>query len=140
MRNENSGQYTVCTATEGKCQATSKRPRPVLPRYLQIHHLPIYRVSIKSFPDYEHLLQELYVAPQLQEFQPWIIFQQDGAPPHCGSHVLRFLDATFPNSGLGEMVRHPGHHDRQISPPFTSFYAGMLRTKCFRHQFQILQI
>ena len=30
---------------------------------------------------------ELYVAPQLEEFQPWIIFQQDGAPPHlaCSS-------------------------------------------------------
>jgi len=37
------------------------------------------------------------------------------------------------------MVRHPGHHDRRISPPLTSFYGGMLRTKCFRHQFQILQ-
>jgi hypothetical protein len=30
-----------------------------------------------------------------EEFQPWIIFQQDGAPPHWGSHVRRFLDATF---------------------------------------------
>ena len=26
------------------------------------------------------------------------------------------------------MVRHPGHHDRRISPPLTSFYGGMLRT------------
>ena len=25
---------------------------------------------------------EGYVTPQLQEFQPWILFQQDGAPPH----------------------------------------------------------
>jgi len=40
-----------------------------------------YRVSIKPFPDYTHLLQEnyldmleLYVATQLEEFQPWIIF------------------------------------------------------------------
>jgi len=38
---------------------------------------------------------ELYVAPQLEEFKPWIIFQQDGVPPHWGSHVRRFLDATF---------------------------------------------
>ena len=32
-------------------------------------------------------MMELYVAPQLEEFQPWIIFQQDGAPPHlvCSS-------------------------------------------------------
>ena len=46
----------------------------------------------------------------------------------------------FQTGGLGETVRHTGHHDRRISPPLTSFYGGMLRTKCFRHQFQILQI
>jgi hypothetical protein len=40
---------------------------------------------------------ELYVAPQLEEFQPWILFQQDGALPHWGSDVRRFFDATFPN-------------------------------------------
>jgi len=40
---------------------------------------------------------ELYVVPQLEEFQPWIIFQKDDAPPHWGSDVRRFLDATFPN-------------------------------------------
>jgi len=65
-----------------------------------------YRVSIKSFPDYKQLLQEnvleLYVEPQLEEFQPWIIFQQDGAPPHWGSHFRRFLDATFPNRWTGK--------------------------------------
>jgi len=58
-------------------------------------------VIIKSFPEYKHLLQELYVAPQLEELQPWIIFQQDGAPPHWGSHIRRFLDATFPNRWIG---------------------------------------
>ena len=48
--------------------------------------LEIYRVIINYSPDYKHLLQKknLYVAPQLEEFQPWIIFQQDGAPPHWG--------------------------------------------------------
>jgi len=46
----------------------------------------------------------------------------------------------FETGGLGEMARHSGHHDRRISPTLTSFYGGMLRTKCFRHQFQILQI
>ena len=68
----------------------------------------LYRVSINSFPDYKHLLQEnylgmleLYVAPQLEKFQPWIIFQQDGTPPHWVSDVRRFLDATFPNRWIG---------------------------------------
>jgi hypothetical protein len=39
---------------------------------------------------------ELYVAPHLEEFQPWIIFQQDGAPPHWGSDARRFLDGPTP--------------------------------------------
>jgi len=56
-------------------------------------------VCIKSFPEYKHY--KLYVAPQLEEFQEWIIFQQDGAPPHWGSHVRRFLDAIFPNRRIG---------------------------------------
>jgi len=30
--------------------------------------------------------------------------------------------------------------NRRISPSLTSLYGGMLRTECFRHQFQILQI
>ena len=46
----------------------------------------------------------------------------------------------FQTGGLGETVRHPGHHDHRISHPLTPFYGGMLRTKWFRHQFQILQI
>ena len=53
---------------------------------------------------------------------------------------IGFWMQHFQPGGLGEMVRHPGHHDRRISPSLTSFYGGMLRTKCFRHQFQILQI
>jgi len=89
----------------------------------------------KVFPCYKHLLQENYVeykqTLQLAEIQLWITFQQDGAPPHWGSDVCWFLDATFPNRWMVEMTRHPGHNDRRISPPLTSFYGGLLRTKCF---------
>ena len=53
---------------------------------------------------------------------------------------VRFWMQHFQTGGMGEMVQHPGHHDRRISPLLTSFYGGMLRTKCPRHQFQILQI
>jgi len=59
---------------------------------------------------------------------------------YCNICNTWFLDATFQTGGLGETVRHPGHHDRQISPLLASFYGGMSRTKCFQHQFQILQI
>jgi len=60
---------------------------------------------------------------------------------HTGVQIfVGFWIKHFETGGLEEMVRHPGHHDRQISPPLTSFYVGILRTKRFWHQFQILQI
>ena len=58
-----------------------------------------------------------------------------------GVHTfVSFWMQNFQTGGLGEMFQHPGHHDLRISLPFTSFYWDMLRTKCFRQQFQILQI
>ena len=62
-------------------------------------------MSLSSFPDYKHLLQENYVEHKYI-FLPLLkllskIFQQDGAPPHWGSHVRRFLDATFPGRWIG---------------------------------------
>ena len=48
---------------------------------------------------------------------------------HTGVHMfVCFWMQHFQTGGLGEMVQHPGHHDRRISPPLTSFYGGMLRT------------
>ena len=38
---------------------------------------------------------EQYVAPQLNDLQLLVIFQQDGAPPHWGLDVRTFLDDTF---------------------------------------------
>ena len=85
---------------------------------------------------------ELNVAPQLGEFQPWIIFQQDGAPPHWGSHVRRLLDVTFPNRRIGRDGPTPWPpQSPDITPPLDFFlWGGMLRTECFQHQFQMLQI
>ena len=74
---------------------------------------------------------KLYVAPQLEEFQPWIIFQQDGEPPHWGSHVRRFLDATFPNRWIGRDGPTSWPPRSPDITPLTSFYGGMLRTKVF---------
>ena len=98
----------------------------------------MYRVSIKSFPDYKHLLQavyldmlELYVAPQLEEFQPWIIFQQDGAPPHCGSHIRLFLDATFPNRWNGRDGPTPWPPLSPDITPLDFFLWGYVKNKVF---------
>ena len=43
---------------------------------------------------YLNLLTE-YVAPQLIDSQPTIIFQQDGAPPHWGLRVRELFTETF---------------------------------------------
>ena len=103
-----------------------------------ISNYHIYRVSIKSFPDYKHLLQENYVEYK-HIFLPLLTLVSKTL---CLVFIVTFgfWMQHFQTGGLGEMVRHPGHHDRRILPPLTSFYGGMLRTKCFRHQFQILHI
>ena len=44
------------------------------------------------------------------------ISQQDGAPPHWVHMFVGFWMQHFQTGGLGEMVQHPGHHDRRISP------------------------
>lgn len=51
---------------------------------------------------YLDVLQQ-FIAPQLEEYQPWIIFQQDGAHPlpYWGLLVRDFLDETFPDRWIG---------------------------------------
>jgi hypothetical protein len=58
-----------------------------------------YRVSIKSFTDYKNLLQENYV-----EYKHFFTINLSNFPtrlPHWGSHVRRFLHATFPKRWIG---------------------------------------
>jgi hypothetical protein len=40
---------------------------------------------------------EQFVVPQVEDLQPTLIFQQDGARTHWGRIVRDYLDATFPN-------------------------------------------
>jgi len=113
-----------------------------------VQFVSLYRVSINSFPDYKHSLQEnyldmleSYVEHQLEEFQPWVNFQKDGPPPHWGSDVRRFFGCNISKQVEWERwsdnlaTTIAGYHS-----PWLIFIGGMLRTKCFRHQFQILQI
>ena len=73
---------------------------------------------------------ELYVAPQLEESQSCIIFQQNGAPPHWVSNVHRFLDATFPNRWTGRDGLTPWP---PRSPDITplDFFMGYVKDKVF---------
>ena len=94
-------------------------------------------MSIKSFTHYKHLLQKFtwtcwnYVAPQLEEFQPWIIFEQDGAPPHLGSHVRRFLDAIFPNRWIGRAGPTAWPPRSPDITPLDFFLWGYVKNKVF---------
>ena len=65
---------------------------------------------------YHDLLVE-YVAPQLDDLQTSVLYQQDGAPPHWGLHVRAFLNRTFPDRGLEGMAQFHGHPVHQISRP-----------------------
>ena len=47
------------------------------------------------------------VVPQLEKFQPWVVFQQDCAPPHWGLMVCDFLNETFPNRWIGRIGPTP---------------------------------
>jgi len=74
---------------------------------------------------------ELYVAPQLEEFQLWIIFEQDGAHPHWGSHVRRFLDAIFPNRWIGRDGPIPWPPRSPDITPLDFFLWGYVKDKVF---------
>jgi hypothetical protein len=87
-------------------------------------------VRINSFPDYKHLLQENYVEykhiflPLLKLFSKIL----------CRLFIVTFgfWLQHFQTGGLGEMVRHPGHHDRRISPPTLDFFLwGYVKDKVF---------
>ncbi|GBN11466.1 hypothetical protein AVEN_275425-1 [Araneus ventricosus] len=58
---------------------------------------------------------QLYAVPQFPE---GVIFQQDGAPPHCGNIVREFLDTTFPQRWIsrGAVMAWPPR-----SPDITPF-------------------
>ena len=64
---------------------------------------------------YLDLLTE-YVSPQLeQQYQPQVIFQQDGAPPHWGLQVRQFLNDTIPERWIGRDGPFHGRHVPLIS-------------------------
>jgi len=74
---------------------------------------------------------ELYVLSQLEEFQPWIIFQQGGAPPHWGLHVRRFLEAAFPNRWIGTDGPTPWPPRSPDITPLDFFIWGYIKDKVF---------
>ena len=65
---------------------------------------------------YLDLLTE-YVSPQLEQYQPLVIFQQNSAPPHWGLAVRQFLNDTFPERWIGRDGTIPWPpHSPDITP------------------------
>ena len=51
---------------------------------------------------------------------------------HTGLHMfVGFWMQRFQTGGLGEMVRHPGHHDCRVSPPLNLFLWGYVKDTVF---------
>jgi hypothetical protein len=50
-------------------------------------------------------LDMLYLLPQLEDHQPDVVFQQDGAPPNWARIIREFLDM---GAGLGVMEQFRG--------------------------------
>ena len=67
-----------------------------------------------------------YVIPQLEEFQWWVVFQQNGAPPHWSLMICDFLNETFPNRWIGRSGPTPW---RPRSPDITplDFFVGLCK-------------
>jgi len=61
---------------------------------------------------------------------------------HTGVQMfVGFWMQHFQTGGLGEMVRHPGHHDGRISPPHPDFFLyGYVKDKVFSTTFPDITI
>jgi hypothetical protein len=75
-------------------------------------------------------MMELYAAAQLEELQPWVVLQQDSAPPHLGLLVRQFSMQCFQTDGLGGTVQHLGHHVHWTLPLWT-FLLGYVKDKVY---------
>ncbi|GBM01363.1 hypothetical protein AVEN_135788-1 [Araneus ventricosus] len=68
---------------------------------------------------------------KLEEFQPWIMFQQEGAPPHWGSLVRDFLDETFPDQWIGREGPTPWPPRSPDFTPLDFFFWGYIKDSVF---------
>ena len=73
-----------------------ERDSPKLNVWCGIRHDKIivpFFFAEKSITAQIHLdLLTEYVSPQLEQYQPQVIFQQDGAPPYWGLEVRQFFE------------------------------------------------
>ena len=73
-----------------------------------------------------------YVAPQLEEFQLRVVFQQDSAPPHRGLRVRDFLNETFPNRWIRRNGPTPWPPRSPDITPLDFFLWGYVKDRVYR--------
>ena len=73
-----------------------------------------------------------YVIPQLEEFQPRVVFQQDGAPPHWGLIVRDFINETFPNRWIGRNGPTPWPPRSPDITPLNFFLCGYVKDRVYK--------
>ena len=67
------------------------------------------------------------MSPQLEKYQPQVIFQQDGASPHWGLEVRQFLNDTFPDGWIGRDGSIPGPPRSPDTTPLDFFLWGYVK-------------
>ena len=66
------------------------------------------------------------------DFQPTIIFQQDGAPPYWGLHVCELLNETFSNRWIGRDGPIPWTPRSPDITPLDFFLWGYVKDTVYR--------
>ena len=73
-----------------------------------------------------------YDVPQLKEFQPRVVFPQDGAPPHWSLIVRDILNETFPNRWIGRNGPTPWSPRSPDITPLDFFLWGYVKDRVCR--------
>jgi hypothetical protein len=70
---------------------------------------------------------QLYLLPQLEEHQPHVVFEQDGAPPHWARIDREFLDMHFPGRWVGRAGPIPWPPRSPDTTPLDFFLCGYVK-------------
>jgi hypothetical protein len=75
---------------------------------------------------------ELYAVPRLlEDMQPHVFFQQDGATPHWALNVREFLNEKFPNRWIGRGGPIPWPPRSPDITPMDFFLWGYVKDRVF---------
>ncbi|KFM73162.1 hypothetical protein X975_05258, partial [Stegodyphus mimosarum] len=77
---------------------------------------------------------ENFVFPQLEELQPHVFLQQDGAPPHWGTIVRSSLNDHFTRRWIGRGRPIPWPPRSPDITPFDFFLWGFVKDNVYRRR------